>query len=209
MMKKKHLFSVFLILFFSNACFSQLDIKLSTVKFTEDIGYVYKPGIGLELEYTISEYFDGKGKLTGGVGVILAKPKMSSFPSYAIGANTFIGGTPQTQVVPTSASYSHILVIPISLQYNYRVLDYAISPYVEVGLSLNPTTYEIEKEGGFIGGNEIVEIVAVGWNSEVGITYQINKKLQIRLGLSKNSSLKTTSFAINYWQSALGVNYSW
>jgi len=209
MMKLKHLLSLLLGIGMVHTATSQVIFKLSSVKFTEDIGFIYRPAIGLEVETRLMTEVFKKSHFRASIGVFSSAARMKSFPSYAIGANEFIGGTPQTMVVPTTASYSRLFVIPISINYNYFFLEKDFSPFIRTGVTINAARYNIDKAGGFIGGNEIVEIASLGANVTGGLNYKINEKMQIQLSLGKNTSVYSTSFPITFWQTMIGVEYDW
>jgi len=179
-MSKKLLTTFFLFFVFLSLSTAQLYLKLSQFKFTEDFGIIYKSTPGIEVGYRLDSYGD-KLQLGSNIGFVSAKPKLASFPGYAIRGNP-------TLLVPTSATYRNLSIFLADIYAEYKILNKVFSPFLKTGFTANFAYYEFEK-GGFASGNEIVEVGAVGFTLGAGISYDLLDYLQIRVELSKNNSI--------------------
>lgn len=208
-MKNKRLSFTVLVLWFTLSLSAQISLKLSHVKTVEDFGIIYNSGWGIELERSIGQSFNDKLNFIVGGGLLSSTPQLDNYPGYAIGAKSFIGGTPQTNVIPTNATYGNLFIIPIGLTGNYRFLNRPFSPYFRFGMLYNLALYEITTEGGLINGTRNVELATMAAKSGIGFSYLVNEKIEIQLGLTKTVSFISNDLPIKYWQNYLSATYLW
>lgn len=188
---------------------SQVSVGLSHLKLSEDYGRIYGSAFGVEIAYGSDDWED-KFDLYISMGVFLASPKLDVFPTYAIGDGTLVGSNSGAVILDTYSVYSNLLVIPINLAIQYKLLDRSFSPYLSFSISGHGGFYEQISEGGLVEGNTPVEFGSMGVLPSIGLLYIINDRLQIRSGIGKYltpSFLAGGGDPMRYWQSSLTVSF--
>ena len=192
---KKSFYTVLFIVLWQSLS-SQVSVIVPIVKPSANYGYVFKPGLGLELRY-VSQDFDEKLQYGVSIGIFGAKPRQEVFHEYIIESSS------TTSIYPKDNVYSHFYSVMFGIYTEYKLIDGDISPFVGIDGLANGTHYRYGDPQNYSTDGSLF----VGLFPKVGAYYKLSDQLVLLGGIGKYMSIDIEGAVFAYWKTFIGINY--
>ncbi len=190
-----------IVLTYSGSLEAQVSVQANYIKPSGVLGRVFKPTIGLEIGYELSDQ-ESQFKLAVAIGIFRFVTVEDTLSSYAIEHS----GT--TTLLPGYEVYENYFSIPIGVLIEYQFLDKKLSPVIATDLyaHINSYTHYYHVDT-FISSQETTGDLGLGFCPRVGLRFKLSEDIHISTGLAKNISLVIGSGIQSYWKVSLGAKY--